>query len=285
MSFQMEKPPEPIASDFVEMATLALLFLIGAPMNLAAYTRISERKVSTRLDILKRHLNYTDLLVIFIYVPSRGCWLVTYDWRGGDFLCRLVKFLHTFTFQVSSNVIVCIALDRLLTVTSPDHHNPELALKRTRRHLYVAWVTALIISAPQFAIWRSYTAFEKLNWSQCMQIWEIMRAEAYFKNNTHFSANVLLYEENIYVVVHMLLIFWLPAAIVLLSYLAVSCWVYLNSKPSLCLAGGRIVADCPRPGVSYHTGAETVDTMVTRATAANPKIVITDDVTRPLTEG
>ncbi|CAK5084999.1 unnamed protein product [Meloidogyne enterolobii] len=50
--------------------------------------------------MLKKHLNYSDLLVLFIYVPSRACWLVTYDWRGGDLLCRLIKFAHTFAFQV-----------------------------------------------------------------------------------------------------------------------------------------------------------------------------------------
>lgn len=62
--------------------------------------QITERPSATRLDILKRHLNYSDLLVLFIYVPSRVCWLLTYDWRGGNALCKIIKFLHTFSFQV-----------------------------------------------------------------------------------------------------------------------------------------------------------------------------------------
>ncbi|KAK6053158.1 hypothetical protein COOONC_09339 [Cooperia oncophora] len=93
-------PPEPIFSDYLEMTSLVLMFIIGAPLNLAAYTQLAERPMTSRLDLLKRHLNYTDLLVIFIYVPSRACWLLTYDWRGGDLLCRVVKMMHTVAFQV-----------------------------------------------------------------------------------------------------------------------------------------------------------------------------------------
>ncbi|CAD5218993.1 unnamed protein product [Bursaphelenchus okinawaensis] len=286
-AFQMDGPPEPIASDYVELAILVILFVVGAPLNLAAYTQLAERPVCTRLDILKRHLNYSDLLVLFIYVPSRACWLLTYDWRGGDFLCKLVKFLHTFAFQISSNVIVVIAIDRLLTVMSSSHHRPERAHKRTKLMLLVAWVAAFVISAPQFAVWRAYEAFKDKKWSQCMQIWEIFRAEAVLNNNTQINANELMREENVYVVLHMLLIFWIPATIVMLSYVIVSCWVYWNSEPSLLIAHGRASADS-RAGISYHTGMETLDTVVTKTTgvqfAANPKIVISDDTIKPLNE-
>lgn len=71
-------------------------------------------------------------------------------------------------FQISSNIIVVIALDRLLTVISTAHHRPERAHKRTKIMLLGAWITALLISAPQFAVWRVYDAFK--NWSQCMSV-------------------------------------------------------------------------------------------------------------------
>lgn len=71
---------------------------------------------------------------------------------------------------MSSNVIVCIAIDRLLTVTSALHHNPECANRRMNKLLASAWITALLISAPQFAIWKDYIAFEDIKWSQCMQV-------------------------------------------------------------------------------------------------------------------
>lgn len=68
--------------------------------------QLAEKPLCTRLDILKRHLNYTDLLTIFIYVPSRAAWLLTYEFRGGDSLCRLVKLSHTFAFQVSMSMFI-----------------------------------------------------------------------------------------------------------------------------------------------------------------------------------
>ena len=49
------------------------------------------------------------------------------------------------------------------------------------------------------------------------QIWEIHRAEAYLNNNTEINHTQLLREENVYIVIHMLLIFWIPAMIVVVS--------------------------------------------------------------------
>jgi len=183
--------------------------------------------------------------------------------------------------------------------------------------LWIAWVAAFIISIPQFAVWRSYLAFKEINWSQCMQIWEIHRAEAYLNNNTEINHTQLLREENVYIVIHMLLIFWIPATIVVLCYLIVSCWVYFNSKPlafnienarnSTCgtaitsssririgtrttaVTGSAVTTDnrnC-QGGVSYHTGIETVETVISKSAgvhfATNPKIVINDESMQPLT--
>jgi hypothetical protein len=47
----------------VELASLLLMFAVGAPLNLAAFTQLAERPIYSRLDMLKRHLNYSDLLV------------------------------------------------------------------------------------------------------------------------------------------------------------------------------------------------------------------------------
>uniref|UniRef100_A0A915Q6L8 G-protein coupled receptors family 1 profile domain-containing protein n=1 Tax=Setaria digitata TaxID=48799 RepID=A0A915Q6L8_9BILA len=256
-----DQPPEPIVSDYVELGTLLILFIIGGPLNLAAYTQIAERPSATRLDILKRHLNYSDLLVLFIYVPSRVCWLLTYDWRGGNSLCKIIKFLHTFSFQVSSNVIVCIAIDRLLSVVSSKHHSPEKAQRRTRAMLLIAWIAAALISTPQFIVWKTFLAFEELNWSQCMQ------------NSTIGISRQLMEQENIYVVVHMMLIFWFPATIVLLCYLIVSCWVYLNSRPVT--NTGMQLRNSTRPAISGNESSR--QWIKSKHFNVNPCIIISED--------
>ncbi|CAL2038754.1 unnamed protein product [Caenorhabditis brenneri] len=260
-------PPEPILSDYVEMFTLVLNFIVGAPLNLAAYTQLSERPTSTRLDLLKRSLNYSDLLVLFIYVPSRACWLLTYDWRGGDALCKIVKMFHTFAFQSSSNVIVCIAVDRLLSVLSPSHHSPNKALRRTKMMLIVAWIVALVISCPQLFIWRAYLALPEYNWSQCLQIWEIARMENFGKPQvvSEFDA------EFWYSILHISLVFWIPCIIIMLSYIIVISWVWINSRPSI-----RHTSS-----FSFHTGCDTVDTVLTRASEWNPLKTFSRHVKEP----
>uniref|UniRef100_A0A8R1E154 G_PROTEIN_RECEP_F1_2 domain-containing protein n=1 Tax=Caenorhabditis japonica TaxID=281687 RepID=A0A8R1E154_CAEJA len=266
--FDMEeqlKPPEPIFSDYVEMFTLVFNFIIGAPLNLAAYTQLSERPTSTRLDLLKRSLNYSDLLVLFIYVPSRACWLLTYDWRGGDSLCKIVKMLHTFAFQSSSNVIVCIAVDRLLSVLSPSHRSPDKALKRTKMMLIVAWIVAFVISCPQLFIWKAYLALPDYNWSQCLQIWEIARLaneSVWDKNYGKVQVNSEFDAEFWYSILHIGLVFWVPCIIIVLSYIIVISWVWINSRPSTIRQASN--------SFSFHTGCETVDTVLTRASEWNP---------------
>ncbi|CAP32453.2 Protein CBR-GNRR-8 [Caenorhabditis briggsae] len=231
-------PPEPILGDYVEMFTLVLNFIVGAPLNLAAYTQLSERPTSTRLDLLKRSLNYSDLLVLFIYVPSRACWLLTYDWRGGDALCKIVKMFHTFAFQLF--------------------------------------------------VWKAYLALPEYNWSQCLQIWEIARMENFGKPQvvSHFDA------EFWYSILHISLVFWIPCIIIMLSYIIVISWVWINSRPSI-----RHTSS-----FSFHTGCDTVDTVLTRASEWNPlktfsrhvkepekplptpRIVVSDETEVPLTQ-
>ena len=37
-----EEPPTPVLSDYLEMIYLTVLFIIGAPLNLAAYSQLAE---------------------------------------------------------------------------------------------------------------------------------------------------------------------------------------------------------------------------------------------------
>uniref|UniRef100_A0A0K0EDP8 G_PROTEIN_RECEP_F1_2 domain-containing protein n=1 Tax=Strongyloides stercoralis TaxID=6248 RepID=A0A0K0EDP8_STRER len=267
----LDVPPKPITSDFVELGYLVMMFMVGGPLNLAAYTQNFERTTITRLDILKRHLNYSDLLVLFVYVPSRVCWLVTYDWRGGDLLCKIIKFLHTFVFQISSNVIVVIGIDRLLSVTSHKNLTSKTGLRRTRKMLAFAWIIAVLLSSPQITFWKNYMAYEKYHWSQCLTVWQIreneiiLRAQkngSFFVNNSKLENeyNELKTSESIYLILHVLCIFWIPATIICMCYIIVSTWVYFNSKPSTThlhqTKGTKTQTTYPQSGGTYTTDVQ-----------------------------
>lgn len=181
------EPPERLVSDYVELGCLVVMFIMGAPINLAACTEMRRKCGTTRLDLLKRHLNYSDLLMLFVFVPSRVCWLITYEWRGGDLLCKLVKFAQSLTLQINSNVIVCIALDRLFWVLWPLRNlGARHSVTRTRAALAVAWLLAIALSAPQLYLWRTFEVYPR--WYQCMQMWQITTTQ----HRQNFSVNTTI---------------------------------------------------------------------------------------------
>uniref|UniRef100_A0AC35TNY8 G_PROTEIN_RECEP_F1_2 domain-containing protein n=1 Tax=Rhabditophanes sp. KR3021 TaxID=114890 RepID=A0AC35TNY8_9BILA len=235
------EPPQPILSDYIEICMLIGMFILGGPINLAAYSKNHfqnfEKDYVTRLDVLKRHLNLSDLLILFIYVPSRTCWLLTYDFRGGNLLCKLLKYSHTFSFQISSNVIVVIAIDRLLSIISPINLSSNEAIKRTKKMLVVAWLLAGISSLPQLFVWQEHLAYEKEHWCQCLTRWEIRKMDILKMNTSLVNEDIvkefeyLTWSENAYLIFHVLATFWIPISVICICYLFVSSWLYFNTKP------------------------------------------------------
>ncbi|VDM38225.1 unnamed protein product [Toxocara canis] len=61
----------------------------------------------------KISLTVADLIVLFVYAPTQIIWISTYNWYGGDLLCRTTKFINTFSLHLTANMQVLIAADRL----------------------------------------------------------------------------------------------------------------------------------------------------------------------------
>ncbi|CAI4224394.1 unnamed protein product [Auanema sp. JU1783] len=253
-----DSPPKPLLTDRLELYSLLLVFALGAPMNLGAWVQQREKPTISRLDLLKKHLNHADLTIIFVYVPSRICWILTYDWRGGDMLCKVVKFMHTFSFQASSNIIVCIAIDRLFSILCDSYKCPTRGKNRTRKMLFIAWLLAVIISFPQILVWKNFLVFPDHRWYQCMTIWEVARHERKAKDPRLFDL------ETFYSIAHICLVFWIPAVIIAISYVSVLSWVWVNSRSTN--KANPIVQR--RSGGSF--GGETAETLLTRASEWNP---------------
>jgi len=45
-------------------------------------------------------------------MPLEIIWAATVRWLGGDLLCRLCSFFRIFGLFLSSNVVICISVDR-----------------------------------------------------------------------------------------------------------------------------------------------------------------------------
>lgn len=228
------EPPKPVTVDQIQLALLLLLFAVGAPINLVSFTKLRSRRSlarTGRLALLRLHLNISDLMVLFIFVTSSICHKLTYQWRGGDFLCKLVKFLNSTSFQLSSNVMVCVALDRVFTVICGTMFYKRYVNQHPARYVRAcvigSWIIAIGVNLSQFFVWTVIAPFPHADpkWQQCVTIWA---AASHFKrlsiidpaNRDAYATAVkppLINQFN-YNVFHIVAVFWIPAAVIVVSY-------------------------------------------------------------------
>ncbi|VDK28109.1 unnamed protein product [Gongylonema pulchrum] len=72
-----------------------------------------------RIFILLLHMNIADLIVTFEYLPKQIIHSSTTYWYGGDLLCKITRFFDIFGVSLSSAVLVCMCIDRWLSVYRP----------------------------------------------------------------------------------------------------------------------------------------------------------------------
>lgn len=139
-----------------EFYVLAILLLTGGALNLCAFywVFISKtnvgRTTSARFLLLLKNLIVADLLVLFLHIPNQLFVYFTQGWPACTTLCKLMNFASVLCFYIQSNTIVCIAIDRLISVyklkafTTQQHR-----LKTIRFTLLIAWILALLCASPQ----------------------------------------------------------------------------------------------------------------------------------------
>ncbi len=212
--------------EWAEILYYGLILVIGAPLNLCGFvhsirqyqkrfSNCNRNRTSFRptaasdLTLLTLHLNLSDLLTIFVYVPSMIGWHLTIYWWGGNWLCKLVRFSHQFCFHLSSNVIVCIATERLLTIA---HSSAPLRTKRSvKRLLAVAWLLALVCSLPSLFVWRTFSPWNS-DVTQCTTNFQV---EQFLQGHLSQMATYLYYAYNIGSTVT---VFWIPAGYISIAY-------------------------------------------------------------------
>lgn len=65
-------------------------------------------------DEIKVQELFKSFQVTFIIMPLEIGWAFTVQWIAGDFMCRFMMFFRTFGLYLSSFVLVCISVDRLV---------------------------------------------------------------------------------------------------------------------------------------------------------------------------
>ena len=111
-----------------------------------------RRKKLSRMNMMIVHLSIADLFVAFFNVLPQMMWDITNgQFKGGDFLCRSVKYFQVVAMYASSYVLVTTAIDRYLAICHP---LTAQTWSNRKTHLLVAlaWGLSLVLSMPQIFI-------------------------------------------------------------------------------------------------------------------------------------
>ncbi|XP_013789348.1 cardioacceleratory peptide receptor-like [Limulus polyphemus] len=141
---------QPVIKD-VRVTTLWILAVLGALGNSFVLFWIWNHR-SRKSRVLRLFLNLTiaDVLVTVCATGPQLVWeYYGREWRAGDAMCRLVKFLQTFSICVSNYLIVTIALDRYKAIRRP--LSPPW---KTSSLIIASWALAGIVNASSLVLFR-----------------------------------------------------------------------------------------------------------------------------------
>ncbi|GMS79002.1 hypothetical protein PENTCL1PPCAC_1177, partial [Pristionchus entomophagus] len=208
-------------TDYINVALQITFILIGLPVNISTLVYIFHKYRHARSFLLLLHinLNITDILVLAVYSTGYVGWLITYEWRAGDFMCKLLRFSDVLIFSASSNIMVCIAVYRLCALRSPLWVS-AVGHSRVPRIVLSAWAVAFFIAAPQLFFWRTSTHEFELDGenataTQCVSIWTATIAE---NGNVTDGEYTFMMGYNMS---QILLMFYIPLAIVATCYVLI----------------------------------------------------------------
>lgn len=234
-----------------------LLIAIGAPLNLhGAYKLLKayyNRRGLTAFLLLKLHLSIADLMILIIYNISSISWQWTDVWYGGSILCSTLQSFNMFSFYLSSNVIACIATERLMVMCLPYSAHRfrgskyNMGYQRAKVLLSAAYILAFICSVPHYFMWvvEKYPGVTIKKVERCTDIWfhqdfyrcyaQMIDTIAKFYSNVNRSVNgsktidpsATLRRcmqnrgatdlQKVSTVLHLMFVFWLPCIVVLVS--------------------------------------------------------------------
>ncbi|KAM3728522.1 G-protein coupled receptor [Dirofilaria immitis] len=161
----------------IESTIYVLAMLLGFAVCYYILNRFNfnyKRRIilAARLIRFKISLTVADLIVLYVYAPTQIIWIITYNWYGGDFLCRTTKFINTFSLHLTANMQVLIAADRLYITTHlrQIHQKSHFA---TYQMIASAWMLAIACALPQLFAFHVYILPNGK--PQCVSVWTVMR--------------------------------------------------------------------------------------------------------------
>jgi len=177
--------------------------VIGSIANLIVLIALIKlfKKTKTRVNLLLIHLTIADLLVTIFLMPLEIGWASTVRWLAGDFLCRFFGFFRIFGLFLSSNILICISLDRFYAIVWPLEANAKAA-RHVKILLWSAWIISILSAVPQIFIFHVMSHPVHTWYTQCVTFGS-------FPSET---------VERIYIIFGMVMIYLLPLVVIVITY-------------------------------------------------------------------
>ena len=80
--------------------------------KLSSLSKLSYMKKTYKFILISVY--FLNFQVTFFLMPLEIIWAMTVSWWAGDFVCRMCSFFRIFGLFLSSNIVVCISIDRYL---------------------------------------------------------------------------------------------------------------------------------------------------------------------------
>ncbi|XP_046593905.1 adipokinetic hormone/corazonin-related peptide receptor variant I-like [Neodiprion lecontei] len=140
-------------SSYVKIFCCLVLFLVAVMGNFTALVNLSRRKHQRSVvSLMMGHLAAADLLVTFFMIPLEGGFHLIVQWLDGNLACKFFLFLRAFALYLSSNVLVCVSLDRYSAILHPLKNYD--ARRRGKMMLCGAWICSFFYALPQVFVTR-----------------------------------------------------------------------------------------------------------------------------------
>ncbi|XP_050519488.1 adipokinetic hormone/corazonin-related peptide receptor variant I-like [Diabrotica virgifera virgifera] len=137
--------------NFREISVYCVFFVVAAVGNLTVLISLyRSRHRKSRISLMITHLAIADLIVTFIMIPLEVGWRLTGRWLAGNMACKVFLFLRVLGPYLSSNILVCVSLDRYFAVLYPLRVND--ARRRGKIMLSIAWSASFIYCIPQLRV-------------------------------------------------------------------------------------------------------------------------------------
>ncbi|XP_041031008.1 gonadotropin-releasing hormone II receptor-like [Carcharodon carcharias] len=164
-------PPEPwITPTFTVAARARVIvtfcfFAMSMFSNTAVLLSVIKKRRNSHIRILILSLTIADLTVTVLVMPLDTIWNITIQWYAGDIACKALNFLKLFAMYASALVLVVISLDRHSAILNP--FSFISASHRNKLMLSIAWITSVILAAPQLFIFQVQHV-HSMNFTQCV---------------------------------------------------------------------------------------------------------------------